>query len=107
MRGDDELALAADLHRDHALVPALDDAPLADRKLERCAAVDRTVELRAALKPAGVVYAHRVARLGTGPGPFHQVDVAQPRRGLYDLIVRLIAHDKSLMGMAPLPVHST
>src|SRR5687767_2698953 len=38
VRGDDQLALAAHLHGDDALVPALDDPALAHRELERRAA---------------------------------------------------------------------
>src|SRR6185369_1068759 len=57
---DGELALAADLHAGHALVPALDDVALAEREHERLAAVLARVEL-AALRtvveqPAGVVH---------------------------------------------------
>src|SRR5258707_83071 len=40
-RRDDQRALAADLHRGNALVPAGNHPLLADRKLERHAAVDR------------------------------------------------------------------
>src|SRR5262245_5112980 len=38
--GDDELALAADLHAGDALVPALDDLPGAELEGERAAAVE-------------------------------------------------------------------
>src|SRR5262245_16004303 len=57
---DDEGALAADLHRGNAFVPARDDLPSADRKLERLAAVERAVELLALgatlIEPAGVMH---------------------------------------------------
>src|SRR6185503_14045386 len=92
VRGDDQLALAAHLHGDDALVPALDDAALAHRELERGPAVDRAVELRAALEPAGVVHAHGIAGLGLGPGPLDQVHVAQPGGGLDDLLVLVVGH---------------
>src|SRR5216683_4207891 len=92
VRGDDQLALAAHLHGDDALVPALDDAALAHRELERGPAVHRAVELGAALEPAGVVHAHRVAGLGPGPGAFDQIHVAQPGRGLDDLLVLVVSH---------------
>src|SRR5688572_29544852 len=42
---DDELALLARPHRDHALVPALDHLAHADLELEGLAAVARAVEL--------------------------------------------------------------
>src|SRR6188768_972760 len=51
-----ELALAADLHAHHALVPTLDHAALADREGERLAAVARAVELVAVGEPARVVH---------------------------------------------------
>src|ERR1700694_643087 len=44
---DGELARAADLHAGHALVPALDHVPLAEREHERLAAVLARVELAA------------------------------------------------------------
>src|SRR4051812_22730332 len=40
-RRDDQCALAADLHRGNAFVPAGNDPFLADRKFERLATVDR------------------------------------------------------------------
>src|SRR5690242_12581214 len=56
----DQRALAADLHRGNAFVPALDDLALSDRKFERLVAVDRRVELLALLaviiEPAGVMH---------------------------------------------------
>src|SRR5713226_6629362 len=82
MGGDDQLPLAADLHGDDTLVPALDDAPRAHRELERGAAIHRAVELGPALEPARIVHAHGVTGLGPGAPAFHQVHVAQPRRGL-------------------------
>src|SRR4029450_10757778 len=59
--GDDELALAADLHRRHALVPAADHTAPADGELERLTAIERAVELRPVLEPPGVVHADRIA----------------------------------------------
>src|SRR6476661_1487255 len=44
---DDERALTADLHRGDPFIPAGDDSLPADGKLERLAAVERTVELLA------------------------------------------------------------
>src|SRR6185437_4354385 len=68
----DQGALAADLHGGDALVPASDDAVLADRKLERLVAVDRRVELLALLavlvKPAGIMHDANLARLRRGAG---------------------------------------
>src|SRR5947209_6561591 len=87
VRGDHELALAAHAHGADALVPALDDAALADRKLERLTAVDRRVELLPALQPARVVHAHVLAGLRHRAGAFDDVHVAQPGRGLDDLFV--------------------
>src|SRR6267154_4067845 len=63
----DQGALAADLHRGDALVPAGDHLALPDRKLERLVAVDRRVELLALLavliEPAGVMHDADLARL--------------------------------------------
>src|SRR5260370_32584547 len=50
---DDELALAADLHAGHALVPALDDPTGAELKGERLAAVEAGGELFPVGEPAG------------------------------------------------------
>src|SRR5262245_36943144 len=47
-RRDHELALAADLHARHALLPALDHVAAAERERERLVAVARAVELLAA-----------------------------------------------------------
>src|SRR5438552_2988744 len=85
MRRDDELALAAHAHRAHALVPALDDASLADRKHQRLAAIHRRVELLSALQPSRVVHAHVVAGLGSRTGSFNHVDVSEAGRRLDDL----------------------
>src|SRR6266446_6324168 len=87
VRGDDELALAAHLHGGHALVPALDDAALADGEGERLSAVHRAVELLAALEPARVMHAHRFARLGPGARALDEVDVLEPGRRLNSLLV--------------------
>ena len=54
LRGDDQATLAADLHSQHALVPALDDLAHADDEAERLAAVERAVELLAVLEHAGL-----------------------------------------------------
>src|SRR5258708_1014907 len=69
MRGtgrDAERALAAALRPRHALVPALDHVPLAEREDERVAAVLARIELPApgALveEPAGVVHRNLLAR---------------------------------------------
>src|SRR5262245_15826531 len=66
-RRNDQRALAADLHGGDALVPALDDAALADWEVERLVAVDRRVEFLALLavliEPAGVVHDAGLARL--------------------------------------------
>src|SRR5262249_2943046 len=63
----DECALAADLHRGDALVPAGDDLALTDRKLERFVAIDGRVEFLAFLpifiEPARVVHHAGLARL--------------------------------------------
>src|SRR5579862_257144 len=65
-RWHDQRALAADLHGGDALVPALDDAALTDRKVERLVAVNRRVEFLALLpvrvEPAGVVHDRGLAR---------------------------------------------
>ena len=52
LRRNPELALAAHLHAGHALVPALDYLPCADRELEGLAAVQRAVKLRCPLPAA-------------------------------------------------------
>src|SRR5260370_1226042 len=75
--GNDELALAADLHAGHALVPTLDDAIGAELKRKRPAAIDAAVELRAVFERAGVVHNDRVARLGFLAGAFLGVGVFQ------------------------------
>src|SRR5215813_65811 len=57
---DDERALATDLHRGNAFVPAGDHLPSANRKLEGLTAVERAVELLALgavlVEPAGVMH---------------------------------------------------
>jgi ARG/rhodanese/phosphatase superfamily protein len=87
VRRNDELTLAARLHRAHALVPALDHAALADRKLEGLAAVHRAVELLAALEPPRVVHADRLARPGPGAGTLDDIDVLEARSRLDGLLV--------------------
>src|ERR1035437_4517685 len=66
-RRDHEGALAADLHRGDAFVPALDDAALPDRELERLPPVERAVELLALRfvleEPARVVHHARLPGL--------------------------------------------
>src|SRR5690606_13121960 len=70
VRRDDELAAAAHLHARDALVPAGDDAPAAQRELERLVAVPRGVELLAGGEgDADVVDADLVAGLGLGAVP--------------------------------------
>src|SRR5262249_57170162 len=77
----DQRALAADLHGGDALVPALDDAALADREIERLVAVDPRVQFLALLavliEPAGVVHDAGLARLRRSPGAFLDVDNLQ------------------------------
>src|SRR5687767_3100048 len=63
-----QLALAADLHALHALVPALDHAPGAEWKHERIVAVLAGIELRAVGEPAGVVNRDALAGGGSGAG---------------------------------------
>src|SRR6185369_4196421 len=78
---DDQRALAADLHGSDTFVPALDDAALADRKIERLVAVDGGVEFLALLavliEPAGVVHDAALARLRRGAGAFLDIDDLQ------------------------------
>src|SRR6476659_1730536 len=77
----DQRALAADLHGGDTLVPALDDAALADRKIERLVAVDGGVEFLALLavliEPAGVVHDASLAGFRRGTGAFLAVDDLQ------------------------------
>src|SRR5574340_261483 len=68
VRGDDQRALSADLHALYALVPTLDDATPAERKIERLVAVARAVELPALvagsyliIQPAGVMHRYIVS----------------------------------------------
>src|SRR5688572_6812695 len=81
--GYDEGAPAADLHGGDALVPPLDHLALAERELERLAAVDRAVELGALLaaliEPAGIVHHTDLALLGEGAGADLEVGHLQPR----------------------------
>src|SRR5262249_58222924 len=87
VRGDDQLPLASHAHRGDAFVPALDHAAAAEREHERLAAIDRGVELLAALEPAGVVDADGVSGLGPRAGALDEVDVAEAGGGFDDLLV--------------------
>src|SRR5579885_1722038 len=64
VRRDDQLALAANLHAGHALVPALDDLAATEPEREGLAAVEAAVELRTVLQRAGVMDDDLVALLG-------------------------------------------
>src|SRR6266550_4515953 len=87
MRRDDELALATDAHRADAFVPAFDDAPLADRKHERLAAIHGRIELLPALEPSCVVHADVVTGLRSPARALDDLDVSQTGRCLDDLFV--------------------
>src|SRR3569832_1967024 len=63
-RRDGELALAADLHAGHALVPAGDALAHAELEFEGVVAVDAGVEFLAVGEPAGVVHRHVLAGAG-------------------------------------------
>src|SRR5262249_4804832 len=80
-RRNDQRALAADLHAGDALVPALDDAPLADREFERLVAIDRRVEFLALVavlvEPAGIVHDTGLAGLRRSAGAYLAVDDLQ------------------------------
>src|SRR5579872_6699251 len=77
-RRNNQGALAANLHRGDALIPAGDHPALSDRKLERIVAIDGGVELLALLailiEPAGVVYDANLSRLRRGAGADLGVD---------------------------------
>src|SRR5262245_40000939 len=77
MRRDDQLALAAHAHREHALIPPADDATAPDREHERRAPIMRAVELRAVLQPAGVVHADRIAGRRSRTLSLDQIDVTE------------------------------
>src|SRR2546423_6466354 len=70
--GDDELALAADMHAQDAFVPAGDDRAGADLKRVRLAAINRAFELRAVFEPTGVMHGDAFAepRLVAGADDF-------------------------------------
>src|SRR5574341_227802 len=68
LRRNGELALAADFHPLHALVPALDDLALAEVEDERITAVLAGVEFRAIGEPAGVMHGDFLAGRGDGAG---------------------------------------
>src|SRR5688572_29075453 len=67
VRRDDELALAAHLHAEHALLPALDHSALTERELERPSAIERAVELRTVRQGARVVHRYRLPGLSGWP----------------------------------------
>src|SRR5688500_10416264 len=79
VRWNDQRALAADLHRRDAFIPALDHTTDTDREFERLTAIDGRVELRTLLavhvEPAGVMHDAGFARLrrraGAGDGVEH------------------------------------
>src|SRR5205809_896364 len=74
-------ALAADLHRADALVPAADHLPHADLEFERLVAVDRRVEFLALLavlvEPSRIMHDAGLAGLWRGAGAFLAVDDLQ------------------------------
>src|SRR5215471_3265263 len=80
-RRNDQRALAADLHRSNALVPAGDHLALPDRKFERLVAIDRRVELfpllAVLIKPAGVMHHADLAGLWSCAGTSLAVDDLQ------------------------------
>src|SRR3954468_16057635 len=89
----DQGALAADLHGGDALIPARDDTLHADRKFERGAAIDRTVELLALraihVEPAGVVHDAGLPGARRRAGADRAIDILQARRrgdGLRDAL---------------------
>src|SRR5690606_3918809 len=83
VRGDGQLAAAADLHALHALVPALDDPAGAQREPEGSAAVPAGVELLARAEgDTDVVHGDRVTRLGHLAVTLPDVLDLEVRRGL-------------------------
>src|ERR1700722_12953978 len=79
VRGDDQLAAAADPHALHALVPALDDLPDAELEAQRLAAAPARVEfLTAGVGDAYVVHLDGVA--GAGDLPLARPDVGDLKR---------------------------
>src|SRR5947207_1524258 len=80
-RWNDQRALASDLHRADALVPAADHLPYADLEFERLVAVDRRVELLALLavlvEPSRIMHDAGLAGLRRGAGAFLAVDDLQ------------------------------
>src|SRR5438105_7183469 len=101
----DELALAAHLHRRHALVPALDHATTPEEKDQRLPSIMRGVELLSALEPARVVHAHGVARLGLGARALEDLDVLEARGRLDNLLVHLSSGGERRRS-SPRPPHS-
>ena len=81
LRRDDQRALAADLHRGDALVPAGDDTALADGEFERLVAIDGAIELLSLLailvEPAGIVHHADLAGLRRSAGADDMVDGLQ------------------------------
>ncbi len=80
--GDEETALATDVHAFEAGVPAFDDAVLAVGEGDGLAAVDGGVKLGAVGEIAGVVDGVVLAGLGEGAGADYGVDVDEGVGGL-------------------------
>src|SRR5206468_3082991 len=72
------------LHAVDPLVPAANHLALAERELDRVAAVAAAVELRPVREPAGVVHLHAAAGDGDGPRAGGDVLVQQPARLLVE-----------------------
>ena len=73
-RRDDELALAANLHAKHALIPSLDDLSRAEGEAERLVAVHgRSVEHSTVVERPRVKHVHRVAVLRHRPRAHDEV----------------------------------
>ena len=79
--GDEETALAAELHAFKAGVPAWDDAVLAVGKADGLAAINGGVELGAVCEVAGVVDGVELAGLGGLAGADLGVDIEQREGG--------------------------
>src|SRR5439155_919190 len=78
---DGQLAPAAHLHPDHALVPALDDLPAAERERKRLPVVLGRVELLPVGEPARVVHRDRLPLPRFRAGAYHQILHLQLRHG--------------------------
>src|SRR5439155_18716853 len=74
----DEFALAADLHADHALIPASDDLSITEDELERLLAIETAIELGAVGEPTRVVHPDDVVFLGCPTFADLQVCAFQP-----------------------------